>query len=429
MNGVVFLIILFILSVVYLFLFRQNQRFLEEKNIRISELEKNLKNLQEENSRLLVEVTQLRKEKEAFAEKVSWAEKAQEQLREAFNSIAAQVLRGNTDEFLKLARQNLEAIVQQLRGDWGTQKAEMHKLFEPLSETLRRMDEEIRIIEKKRESAYEGMQKELQHLYEAQNQLRTLTIQLNQALKTTQVRGQWGQIQLRRVVELAGMTKYVDYEEQISSEEGRPDMIIHLPNGGLLPVDAKSPMLAYLEAMNEEESKREEKLKIFAKKVRNTIENLADKKYWSQFNPSPEVVIMFVPNEASISAAYEIDPNLIEYAIEKRVLIATPVTLLGLLKAIAFGWQQHSIEENAIAIAETGRELYKRISVFVEHLRDTGKSLESAVKNYNETIASFESRLIPSIRRLQELGSAQQSIKASQYIDTSLRLPDNTKET
>ncbi len=391
-------------------------------------MKKNLQNLQEENAELQVEVAELRKERESFIDKISWTEKAQEQLRDAFSSLATQVLRGNTDEFLKIAKQNLESIVQQLRGDWGTQKVELNKLFDPLTETLKKMDEEIRIIEKKREGAYEGLQKELQHLFSAQDQLRTLTVQLNQALRATQVRGQWGQIQLRRVVELAGMTKHVDYEEQASSEERRPDMVIRLPNGGILPVDAKSPMNAYLEAINEQEPKRQEKLKSFAKQVRDTIGNLASKKYWSQFNPSPEVVIMFVPNEASISAAYEIAPDLLEYAIENHVLIATPVTLLGLLKAVAFGWQQHSIEENAIAIAKTGRELYERISVFVEHLRNTGKSIDSTVKNYNATIASFESRLIPSIKKLQELGSAQKGIEDTQYIDTSLRLPDNTQK-
>lgn len=428
MNNLIFLFGLIVISAVYLFFLRENQKFLKEKDVRISDLEKKLQNLQEENSKLQVEVAELKKEKESFGDRISWTEKAQEQLRDAFNALAAQALRGNTEEFLKIARQNLESIVHQLRGDWGTQKAELNKLFEPLTDTLKKMDEEIRIIEKKREGAYEGLQKELQHLFLAQDQLRTLTVQLNQALKTTQVRGQWGQIQLRRVVDLAGMTRHVDYEEQTSSEEGRPDMIIHLPNGGILPVDAKSPMLAYLEAMNEEEQKKQEKLRLFAKKVRETIGNLASKKYWAQFNPSPEVVIMFVPNEASISTAYEVEPDLLEYAIKNHVLIATPVTLLGLLKAVAFGWQQHSIEENAIAIAKSGRELYERITVFVEHLKDTGMSIESTIKNYNATIASFESRLIPSIKRLQELGSSWQGIKEPQYIDKSVRLPDNTQK-
>lgn len=428
MNILIFILTLIVVSAIYQFFLRENQKLLKEKDRRISELEGNLKGLQEENTKLLVEIAELKKEKESFIEKISWTEKSQEQLREVFNSLAAQALRGNTDEFLKIARQNLETVVQQLRGDWGTHKAELQKLFEPLSENLKKMDEEIRVIERKREGAYESLKKELQYLFDAQDQLRTLTVQLNQALRSAQVRGQWGQIQLRRVVDLAGMTKHVDYEEQASSEEGRPDMIIHLPNGGILPVDAKSPMLAYLEAMNEEETKRQEKLKTFAKKIRETIQNLASKKYWAQFNPAPDVVIMFIPNEASISAAYEIDPGILEYAIENHVLIATPVSLLGLLKTIAFGWQQHSIEENAIAIARAGRELYDRILIFVEHFRSTGKSIESAVKNYNATVASLEARLIPSIRRLQELSSAQQKLKDSEYIDTSLRLPDNTQE-
>ncbi|MCM8828486.1 MAG: DNA recombination protein RmuC [Candidatus Omnitrophica bacterium] len=404
---------------------RGNLKSIGEKNRHISELQDNIKNLTEQNSKLMIENAQLKKEKEAFVEKISWTEKTQEQLKEAFSSLATQVLRGNAEDFLKSAKQSLESIVQQLKGDWGTQKVEMQKLVEPLSDTLKKMDEQVRAIETSRERAYEGLKKELQHLFTAQDQLRMLTVQLNQALKSTEVRGQWGQIQLRRVVELAGMTKHVDYEEQVSTEEGRPDMIVHLPNGGIIPVDAKSPMVAYLEAINAEPSKRQEKMTLFAKKIKETIGNLASKKYWAQFNPAPDVVIMFVPNEASISAAYEVEPGLLEYAIENHVLIATPVTLLGLLKAVAFGWQQHSVEENAIAIAQAGRQLYERMAVFIEHLRKTGRFLDSAAKSYNESIASLESRLIPSIRRLQEFGSSIDEIESAGYIDTALRLPDN----
>ena len=404
---------------------RGNLKSIGEKNRHISELQDNIKNLTEQNSKLMIENAQLKKEKEAFVEKISWTEKTQEQLKEAFSSLATQVLRGNAEDFLKSAKQSLESIVQQLKGDWGTQKVEMQKLVEPLSDTLKKMDEQVRAIETSRERAYEGLKKELQHLFTAQDQLRMLTVQLNQALKSTEVRGQWGQIQLRRVVELAGMTKHVDYEEQVSTEEGRPDMIVHLPNGGIIPVDAKSPMVAYLEAINAEPSKRQEKMTLFAKKIKETIGNLASKKYWAQFNPAPDVVIMFVPNEASISAAYEVEPGLLEYAIENHVLIATPVTLLGLLKAVAFGWQQHSVEENAIAIAQAGRQLYERMAVFIEHLRKTGRFLDSAAKSYNESIASLESRLIPSIKRLQELGTSFKEIESAGYIDTALRLPDN----
>jgi len=428
MNALIVVFVLITVVILLIFQIRENKKSLSEKERRISELENSQQNLAEENSRLMVEIAELKKEKESFNEKISWTEKAQEQLKEAFTSLATQVLRGNSEDFLKNAKQSLESILQQVRGDWSTHRVELQKLVEPLSETLRKMDEEIRIIEKKREGAYEGLQKELQHLFITQDQLRTITLQLNHALRTTEFRGQWGQIQLRRVVELAGMTRHVDYEEQASSEQGRPDMIIHLPNGGILPVDAKSPMLSYLEAMNAEPEKRQEKLAIFARKVKETIQNLASKKYWVQFQPAPDVVIMFVPNEASISAAYEVDPGILEYAIENHVLIATPVTLLGLLKAVAFGWQQHSIEENAMAIANAGRELYDRLAIFIDHIRKTGKDLDAAVKSYNNSIASLEGRLIPSIRKLQELGASTKEITTAGYIDTSIRLPDNTEK-
>jgi len=429
MSHLIYIVVILVVTAMYFVFVRENSKSLREKDKKISELETAIQKLTDENARLMVEIAELKKENQLNNEKILWTEKAQEQLKDAFSSLASQALRGNAEDFLKTAKQSLESILQQVRGDWTTHKVELQKLFEPLSETLKKMDDEIREIEKKRESSYEGLQKQLQHLFNAQDQLRMLTVQLNQALKSTEVRGQWGQIQLRRVVELAGMTKHVDYDEQWSSEEGRPDMVIHLPNGGILPVDAKSPMSAYLEAMNAESSQREQKLRIFSKKVRDTIQNLASKKYWSQFKQAPEVVIMFVPNEASISAAYEIDPGLLEFAAENKVLIATPVTLLGLLKAIAFGWQQYSITENARAIATIGHQLYERMTIFVEHLKDTGKAIDSVVKNYNNTIGSFEARLMPSIKKLQELGVSPKEIEKVQSVDSTIHLPENIEGT
>ncbi|MGB9642284.1 MAG: DNA recombination protein RmuC [Candidatus Ratteibacteria bacterium] len=434
MNTIVLIFSLVLVFAIYLLHVRESSKTIREKDKKISDLEANIQALSEENSKLMIEIAELRKEKESYAEKISWTEKAQEQLKDAFNSIATQALRGNAEDFLKTARQSLESILHQVRGDWSTHRVELQKLVEPLSETLKKMDDEIRELEKKREGAYRGLQEQLQQLFTTQDQLRILTVQLNQALRTTEVRGQWGQIQLRRVVELAGMTRHVDYEEQISTQEGRPDMIIHLPNGGILPVDAKSPMVAYLDAINSEPSQKQEKLRLFARKVRETIQILASKKYWAQFNPAPEVVIMFVPNEASISAAYENDPGLLEYAAENHVLIATPVTLLGLLKAVAFGWQQYSVAENARSIAEIGSQLYERMSVFIEHLRNTGKALDTAIKNYNATIGSFETRLMPSMKKLQEIGASAKEIEPVGRIENSLHLPeiekkDNLRET
>ena len=419
----IFIFSLIVVFAIYLLHVRESSKSLREKDARIAELEANIQALSDQNSKLMIEIAELKKEKETYIEKISWTEKSQEQLKDAFNSIATQALRGNAEDFLKVARQSLESILQQVRGDWGTHRVELQKLVEPLSETLKKMDTEIRELEKKREGAYRGLQEQLQHLFTTQDQLKMLTVQLNQALRTTEVRGQWGQIQLRRVVELAGMTKHVDYEEQVSSQEGRPDMIIHLPNGGILPVDAKSPMVAYLDAVNSEPAQKQEKLRFFARKVRETIQNLSSKRYWAQFNPSPEVVIMFVPNEASITAAYESDPGLLEYAAENHVLIATPVTLLGLLKAVAFGWQQYSIVENARFIAEIGSQLYERMTVLVEHLRSTGKALDTTVQNYNATIGSLETRLIPSMKKLQDLGVSAKEIEPPSSVEKSLHLP------
>ena len=425
MDNIILIFVGAVVLAIFYFLHREDLKTIREKDRKISELEVLLQKLSEENSKLSIEAAELRKERESFIEKIAWTEKAQQQLKDAFNSLATEALRGNAEDFLKKAKDSLEAILHQVRGDWSAQRVEIQKIVEPLSETLKKMDNEVRLIEQKRQGAYEGLEMHLQHLFKAQDQLRTLTIQLNQALRTTEIRGQWGQIQLRRVVELAGMTKHVAYEEQVGLEEGRPDMVVYLPNNGVLPVDAKTPMLAYLDAVNAEPSQRQEKLQLFAKKMRETIQLLSSKKYWTQFknNPAPETVIMFVPNEASIITAYEIDPGLLEYAAENHVLIATPITLLGLLKAVAFGWQQYSITENARQIAVIGRQLYDRILVFAEHLKETGKSLDSAVKNYNAAVSSFESRLIPSVKRLKDSGVSDKDIESVNPIETSLRLP------
>jgi DNA recombination protein RmuC len=385
--------------------------------------EEELAQARKENSRLQVELAAMIKEKEAAAEKIEWSEKAQTQLKNAFEALSAATLRNNADGFLKQARAELENLLNQIRGDWGVHKTELQKMVEPLSETLGKMDSAIREIEQKREGAYQGLQQELKHLYSAQDQLRVLTLQLNQALRSTEVRGQWGQMQLRRVVELAGMEPHVDFSEQVTVESGRPDLIVYLPNGGVLPVDAKAPMKNYFDAMQAPQEKREELLAAFARDVRSVVQNLAGKKYWTQFPATPEVVVMFVPNEASIGAACEYDGSLIEFAATNRVLIATPMTLLALLRAVAFGWQQHRVTEHARQIASMGKELYERIATFVGHIADAGNGLTKAVRDYNQAVASLESRLMPAARKLREAGIADKEIQLPEQVDLAPRLP------
>ena len=223
---------------------------------------------------------------------------------------------------------------------------------------------------------------------------------------------------------MADLVAHVDFEEQATTGEGRPDMIVHLPNQGILPVDSKTPMLAYLEALEDGEgSTRETRLKEHATAIRGRIRELSQKRYWEQFERAPEVVVMFVPNDACLSAAFEKDPDLLEYAMQQRVLPTTPVTLLALLKTVAYGWQQHKVAENAREIAKQGRELHDRLGKFVEHFQRTGSGLDNAVKAYNEAVGSLESRLFPAARRLKEMGAASADVPLPANVDRALRTP------
>lgn len=278
---------------------------------------------------------------------------------------SSQALQSNTDQFLKRARDQLISLLTQVRGDWGTHKEELKNLVQPLEKTLEAMDKQVRELEQKREGAYQSLEKHLGQLGQAQTQLRDTTVTLAQALKSSTVRGRWGELQLRRVLELAGMTSHVDFDEQVTTDEGRPDVIVHLPNQGILPVDAKTPMTAYLAAIEADEKEQQAKLAAHAQAMRNRIQELGRKQYWDQFERAPEMVIMFVPSEACLSAAFEQDPALLGFGVGKHVLITTPLTLLALLRAVAYGWQQQQITENVREIAKQGQELYERVIKFL----------------------------------------------------------------
>lgn len=229
---------------------------------------------------------------------------------------------------------------------------------------------------------------------------------------------------MRRVVEMAGMVKNVLYVEQVSADNGRPDMITYLPNGGMLPLDAKVPLEAYLDAMgSQNDHERRIKLASHAKAMKDRVRELSRKQYWDQFEQTPDFVVMFVPNEACLGAAFDSDPGLLDFAIDQRVLITTPVTLLALLKAVSYGWQQHQITENSRKIAEQGKELYQRLSTLFNHLTDLQKNLNQTVDSFNKTIGSLENRLLPSARRFEEMGIAVTELSIPNRIDTLVRLP------
>ncbi len=371
---------------------------------------------------LRIELAKLQNENQALTDRLEWTEKAEEKLREAFDSLASNSLRHNADAFLKQAQMQMTGVLNEVRGDWNTQKSEMQNLMMPVQENLDKLDGHVRSLEEKREGAYQALDQQLKGLVAAQQELQTTTVTLSQALKSSSVRGQWGEVQLRRVVELAGMEPHVAFEEQVTGDSGRPDMVVHLPGSGSLPVDAKTPMTAYLEATDARDDEAyKKKMKAHANAVRSRVRELGQKAYWAQFEKAPEFVVMFVPVEASVSAAFAEEPNLLDDALKSKVLIATPVTLLALLKAVAYGWQQQAMSENARQIADEGKKLYQRMEPFFSHLNDLRRHIDQTVESYNQSIGSLERRVLPSMRRFQKLDVGDGELDEPKTIDKRTR--------
>lgn len=379
--------------------------------------------LAEENERLKILAAELRKEREADAARLGWVTDAEAKLREAFSALAATALQTNNAQFLQQSREQVETLLKQVKGDWGTQREELKGLVEPLGKTLGTLETHVRELEQKREGAYRGLTEQIQHLGRLQLGLQTATTDLAQALKSSgAVRGRWGEMQLRRIVEMAGMVEHVDFDEQVAGAEGRPDMIVRLPNGGILPVDSKVPLEAYLAALEEKDERlAEQKLAEHARAVRNHMAGLARKTYGDQFDRTPDIVVMVVPYESGLAAAFRSDGELLEDALGKRVLIASPVTLFALLKAVGYGWLQFRMAENAQQIADEGRELYDRLRKFTDHLRRVGKQLDSTVGVFNEAVGSLESRVFPAAARLKEMGAGSAALPDVESIETRPR--------
>lgn len=328
---------------------------------------------------------------------------------ETFKAHAAAALESSNRSFLQLAQENLGRIMEQAKGAIGAHSVEMEGIIRPLHDVLRRYEEELKAVEKNRNETFGSLVQSIENLCGTNERLRRETDSLVTALRKPQVSGSWGQMSLKRAAELAGMVPYCDFFEEVSvTVEGgrlRPDMIVRLPNGRTIVVDAKAPVDAYLNALSAGDG--EERKKAFAGyigQVRNHMNSLGAKSYWDQFDSAPEMVVMYLPGEAFFSAALENDPKLIEDGTRKKVIPATPTTLIALLRAVAFGWQQERIAEGAREINKLGRELYDRFAVVLEHFGKAGNSLNKSVEAYNEAVRSVESRLIPSLRRFKELG-------------------------
>jgi DNA recombination protein RmuC len=396
--------------------------FADREAQRAGRLEREIAELRQVHANASERLVELRAVAEANQERLRWVERAEQVMRESFQALAAETLKCNADSLLGRVADQLHGVLAEARGDWQAERERVGRLTEPLGKALEELDREIRAVEQRREGAYQGLQEQLRQLAQAHTALQTATLSLSQALKSTATRGRWGEYQLRRIVELAGMLEHVDFSEQVAVEAGRPDLVVRLPNGGVIPVDAKAPMQAYLEAAEAAEPGRAARLDAHVKALKQHVQQLAGKRYWEQFGRSAELTVMFVPNEAALGAAFERDPGLLDFAIQQRVLLTSPITLLGLLKAVAYGWQQHQIAESARAIAEQGRQLHERLRSFLQNFAELGKRLDSAAKYYNEASGSLERRVLPAARRLGEMGTTGEGLPEIHPIERELQV-------
>jgi DNA recombination protein RmuC len=355
-----------------------------------------------------------------------FAESGAAKLTDTFQALADAALRSNQGAFLEAARGTLEATRAQMTGDLAQKQTAIEGavggMVQPLAETLGRLEAQVRELERAREKAYGTLGEQVQSLARE-------TATLSTALRSPQARGRWGEVTLRRVAELAGMVRNCDFSEQETHEgDGgriRPDMIVRLPGDRTLVVDAKVPLTAYLDAAGaQDETTRRTALARHAQQVSEHVRQLSSKQYWNQFQPAPELVVLFLPGDHFFSAALESRPELIEEALAKKVVIATPVTLISVLKGIAYGWNQEQLAENAEEIRRVASEMYDRVQLVQEHYSDTGRLLERTVEAYNKSVGSWDSRLVPALRKMRELGVASgEEPEAPQQIDLLARRP------
>lgn len=365
----------------------------------------------EQRARAVAE-TSLETERKNLQEQQRLLGEAQAKLTETFKALSGDVLAAQSHSFLQLAQQNFGTLRAEAEGDLAARHKAIEALVGPLGESLKTYGELIREMEKSRQMAYGGLESELKSLMAANESLQREAGQLAAALKGgSQVRGRWGELTLRRVVELGGMSEHCDFAEQqtMQDENGRlrPDLIVSLPGGRRIAVDAKAPLQPLLEAMHATtDADRRHALEGYGRAVRGFMNQLGAKAYWDQLQPAPDLVVLFLPGDAFFSAALEQDRTLIEDSMEKRVVIATPTTLIALLHAVAYGWRQEHFAEEAQEIGSRSKELYQRLRVFLERFAEVGEGLRRAVEQYNRATGSLESRVLPSARRLQELGAA-----------------------
>jgi DNA recombination protein RmuC len=355
-------------------------------------------------------------ERRAAEEKVGAITQAKDELANQFTALSTAALEQNNARFLQLAEQQLKQQQTAGKTELESQRRGVEQLVKPVEEKLAAVDKVLRDMEKERAEAYGGIRRQLVSVAETQQQLHSETANLVTALRAPHVRGRWGEVQLRRVCEMANMVEYCDFvsQESVQGDGGllRPDVVIKLPGGKDVVVDAKTPLSAYLDAVEaKDDSEREAHLDNYARHVKGHIEKLSAKAYNVQFDSSPEFVVMFLPGEVFYSAALERMPDLIERSVEQSVLIATPTTLIALLKAVAYGWRQERMAESAEQVAKLGREMHQRVGKLSERFVTLGRRLESSVNAYNETVATFETRVLVSAKRFEDLGAGSDGTK------------------